>query len=160
MSKKTQQKRTFMIVVDESEEFSIAMHYAAHRAKKTGANLAMLYVIEPETFQLSLSVEELMHREKRTEAENALIKYSTQIKETYGISPIYYIENGDRLDCLYKILNNDKSISVLVLGASGDSAGPGPIISNLFEQASGRLLPIPVTIVPESLDIEKLDDFE
>ena len=156
---KTVQKRTFMIIVDDSEEFKIALHYAAYRAKKTGANLAMLYVIEPENFQLSSSIEELMNREKREEAENALVKYSTQIKESYGIPSIYYIENGDRLDCLYKILEKDKSVSVLVLGASGDSSGPGPIISNLFERSDREFLTIPVTIVPENFDIGKLDEY-
>ena len=41
------QPRVFLVVVDESEEYRIAVHYAARRAAHTGGRVALLYVIEP-----------------------------------------------------------------------------------------------------------------
>ena len=45
------QPRVFLVVVDESEEYRLAVHYAARRAAHTGGRLALLYVIEPAEMQ-------------------------------------------------------------------------------------------------------------
>ena len=46
-------QRTFLCVVDESEELHQALRYACRRAKSTGGRVALLYVIEPVEFQRS-----------------------------------------------------------------------------------------------------------
>ena len=45
------QPRVFLVVVDETEEYRIAVHYAARRAAHTGGRVALLYVIEPAEMQ-------------------------------------------------------------------------------------------------------------
>ena len=45
------QERTFLVVVDNSEELHVALRFASLRAKKTGGRVALLYVVEPAAFQ-------------------------------------------------------------------------------------------------------------
>lgn len=148
--------RTFMVVVDETPEFKIALYYAAIRAKKTDSHLAMLYVVEPEEFQFSLSVKQMMEYERRLHAENILKKYAVEIYETYGILPIYHILEGNKLDCLSDVLAYDKSISVLVLGAEDQEEGPGQLIIDLFSRTKTNPVSVPITIVPGHLTMEQL----
>jgi hypothetical protein len=54
-----------------------------------------------------------------------------------------------------QIIEEDKSISTLVLAAGADPAGPGPLVSLV---ASGRSsIHIPVTIVPGNLSDDEID---
>src|SRR2546421_9336881 len=59
------QPRVFLVVVDESEEYRVAVHYAARRAAHTGGRLAFLYVIEPAEMQQWMAIEELARAERR-----------------------------------------------------------------------------------------------
>ena len=60
----TEQSRVFLVVVDETEEHRLAVHYAARRAAHTGGKLALLYVIEPAELQQWLAIEELARAER------------------------------------------------------------------------------------------------
>src|SRR5947209_7479966 len=60
------QPRVFLVVVDESEEYRVAVHYAARRAAHTGGRLALLYVLEPAEMQQWMAIEELARAELRT----------------------------------------------------------------------------------------------
>ena len=61
--------RTFLVVVDETEEMRVALRYASRRAKATGGRVALLYVIDPSEFEHFMGVREIMREEKRQEAE-------------------------------------------------------------------------------------------
>jgi hypothetical protein len=52
------------------------------------------------------------------------------------------------------LIDEDEDIAVLVLGASEDAAGPGPLVSTLATGASMGSFPIPITIVPGTLGLE------
>ena len=62
--------RVFLVVVDESEELRIAVHYAVRRAAHTGGRVALLYVIEPSELQAWRAIEDLAREERREEAEH------------------------------------------------------------------------------------------
>src|SRR2546423_4918874 len=59
------QPRVFLVVVDESEEYRVAVHYAARRAAHTGGRPALLYVIEPAEMQQWMAIEELGRAARR-----------------------------------------------------------------------------------------------
>jgi hypothetical protein len=54
------------------------------------------------------------------------------------------------------MIDEEKSISVLVLAASAGSEGPGPLISALTGKLASKLR-IPVTIVPGTLTEAQID---
>src|SRR5579863_8271971 len=147
-----QQHRIFLVVVDDSEEMGVALRYAALRARRT----ALLYVIEPSDLQQWMAVESLMREEHRQEAEQLLQKLSQQVAELAGSPPIVHIREGRRRDELLALLDEDPSISVLVLASSPRPEGPGPLITALTGKFSDKLR-VPVTIVPGSLTDEQID---
>jgi nucleotide-binding universal stress UspA family protein len=152
----TTHPRVFLVVVDESEELQMALHYAARRAAHTGGRLALLYVIEPSELQHWISIEELAREEQREEAEQLLQRLCEEIAPIAGTMPIVFIREGHRRDELLALIAEEPSISILVLAAGTGPEGPGPLISYLTGKPAARLR-IPITIVPGDLTAEQLD---
>jgi nucleotide-binding universal stress UspA family protein len=152
----TTNPRIFLVVVDESEELQIAVHYAARRAAHTGGRVALLYVIEPSELQHWIAIENLAREERREEAELLMQKLCEEILPIAGSMPIVYIREGPRRDELLALINEEPTISILVLAAGTGPEGPGPLISYLAGKPAARLR-IPITIVPGSLSMEQLD---
>ncbi len=152
----TADPRVFLVVVDETEELQIAVHYAARRAAHTGGRVALLYVIEPSELQSWIAIENLAREERREEAEQLMQRLCEEILPIAGSMPIVYIREGPRRDELLALINEDPSISILVLAAGTGPEGPGPLISYLTGKPAARLR-IPITIVPGSLTMEQLD---
>ncbi|MCZ6481884.1 MAG: universal stress protein [Alphaproteobacteria bacterium] len=150
------QERTFLVVVDNTEELHVALRFASLRAKKTGGRVALLYVVEPADFQHWMAVEDLMREEGRQEAEAVLQKYSAEVQEWSGKTPVFYLREGKLRDELLKLIDEDQSISVLVLGAATGTEGPGPLISSLAGKMTSDLR-VPLTIVPGYLTDEQLE---
>ena len=150
------QERTFLVVVDNSVELHVALRFASLRAKKTGGRVALLYVVEPADFQHWMAVEDLMREEGRQEAEAVLQKYSAEVQEWSGKTPVFYLREGKLRDELLKLIDEDQSISVLVLGAATGTEGPGPLISSLAGKMTSDLR-VPLTIVPGYLTDEQLE---
>jgi len=148
--------RVFLVVVDETEEMRVALRFACRRARKTGGRVALLYVIEPADFQHWMAVEDLMREEARTEGEQLLQRLAGQVNELVGTMPVLYVREGKVRDELMALLEEEPSISILVLGANTGSRGPGPLVSSLTGKMVGKLR-VPVTIVPGNLDNETID---
>ena len=148
--------RVFLVVVDESEELQIAVHYAARRAAHTGGRIALLYVIEPSELQQWVAIENLAREERREEAELLLQRLCEEILPIAGSMPIVYIREGPRREELLALINEEPSISILVLAAGTGPEGPGPLISYLTGKPAARLR-VPITIVPGGLTMEQLD---
>jgi nucleotide-binding universal stress UspA family protein len=142
--------RVFLVVVDESDELQVAIRYACRRARRTGGRVALLCVIDTDDDGQWIGVKELMREEKRAEAEALITKVAGEVEQLSGAIPIVYIREGRRRDELLALIEEDKSISILVLAASTSPDGPGPLISYLAGKNSHRLH-IPLTIVPGSL---------
>ena len=149
-------ERIFLVVVDNSEELHVALRFASLRAKKTGGRVALLYVVGPADFQHWMAVEDLMREEGRQEAEAVLQKYSAEVQEWSGKTPVFYLREGTLRDELLKLIDEDQSISVLVLGAATGTEGPGPLISSLAGKMTSDLR-VPLTIVPGYLTDEQLE---
>ena len=148
--------RIFLVVVDETEEMKVALRYACRRARHTDGRVALLYVIEPSGFQHWMAVGDIMREEARTEGEEVLQRLAAQVSEISGNLPILHIREGNRRDELLDLLDEDPEVSLLVLGASTESRGPGPLISALTGKYISKLR-VPVIIVPDSLSEEVID---
>jgi nucleotide-binding universal stress UspA family protein len=148
--------RVFLVVVDETPEHRIAVQYAARRAAHTGGRLAMLYVIEPAELQHFMAIEELARAERREAAEQLLQSLCGEIAPIAGAMPMVYIREGRPRDELLALINEEPTISILVLAAGTGPEGPGPLISYLTGKPAARLR-IPITIVPGGLSIDQID---
>lgn len=148
--------RVFLVVVDDSEEMRVALRFAGQRARHTGGRVALFRAIEPVEFQHWMGVGELMREEARQEAEALMDRMSQQVVDMTGAIPIIYLREGTTREELLKLIDEETSISVLVLGAAAKSDNPGPLISYLSTKGAARLR-IPITIVPGSLTDEEID---
>jgi len=147
--------RVFLVIVDDSEEMRVALRYAALRARHTGGKVALLYVIEPSDLQQWMAVETLMREERREEAEALLQKLAGEVGDLCGSLPIVYIREGRRRDELLALIDEEPSISILVLASGTGPEGPGPLVTHLVGKMSGKMR-VPITVVPGSLSDEQI----
>ena len=113
--------RVFLVVADDSAELEVALRYACRRARKTRGRVALLAVLEPGDYQHWMAVGDLMKEEARQAAEQMLQKLAERVNEWTGTMPVLYVREGVRGDELLKLIEEEPSISILVLGAN-----PGP----------------------------------
>ena len=149
-------QRVFLVVVDDSEEMPVALRFACRRAQHTGGRVALLYVIAPADFQHWAAVGDLMREEARNEGEELLQRLAGQVNELIGTLPVLFVREGDRRDELLKLIDEEPTISILVLAANTGQRGPGPLVSALAGKFIGKLR-VPVTIVPGNLQNEEID---
>lgn len=149
--------RKLMVVVDESPEVEGALFYAAGRVFRTDGNLLLLYVIEPEN-QFWDAVRQA-HLEEQTNKAKALFRLFRRKLTAEGFDALRIeevIREGKIVEEITRQIDEDEDIAVLVLGASKDSAGPGPLVASLAVGATAGNFPIPITIVPGDLAIEDI----
>ncbi len=152
-------KRKFLVVVDETPECESALAFAASRALRTHGQLALLYVIEPGVdFQHWLGIEEIAREEGHNKARAVFRLFGRKLKAMglEDIVPEEIVREGIKAEEIGKQIEEDQDIGVLVLGASKDPSGPGPLVTEL---AGGRLagtFPVPITVVPGSLAIDEI----
>lgn len=154
-SDKARKERIFLVVVDDSEEMTVALHFASRRALNSNGRVALLHVSSPADFQHWAAVGDLMRQEAREEGEQLLQKLAGEVQEWSGHTPILYIREGDVREELVNLIESEPTISVLVLAASTGSGGPGPIITYLLGKKA-RQSRVPITIVPGNLTDEEL----
>ncbi len=152
----TEDNRSFLCVVDESEEMANALRFACRRANRTGRRVSLLYVMQPAEFQHWMAIGERMREEAREEAEELLQVVSSVVQKRTGKMPTCYIREGKIREEVVDLINEETDIALLVLGAATGTDGPGPLITYLVEKMAGRLR-VPVTIVPGSLSEEEID---
>ena len=123
--------RKFLVVLDDSKECLSAMRFAAMRAAKSGGGVEVLSIIPPDEFNHWIGVGDLMRAEAKERIEVHFEVFAKWMRDRQGINPS------------------------LVLGASTDKKGPGPIVTQLSKNAGS--LPIPITVVPGDLSKERLE---
>jgi nucleotide-binding universal stress UspA family protein len=148
--------RVFLVVVDETEEMRNALRYACRRAQHTNGRVALLYVIEPAQFQHWLGVGRVMEEEARAEAEQRMQTLAGEVFSQTGRMPTVHIREGKRGDELVGLLQEDPTISLLVLGTAAGAGNPGPLVTFLMSNF-GRRVRVPVTLVPGELSTEEID---
>lgn len=155
MKKIKKNNRNFLVIIDGSNEMEIALQFAATRAKKSNGNLVLASFIEPLDVLTTKDVTDIMKNEAREEAETMLHKASAYIKEETSIVPVLHVREGEVIKELLKLVEEEKNISELILAASIDEKGPGPIITSIMTK-NYSLINIPITIIPGNLSKEQI----
>lgn len=154
-------RRKFLVIVDESPEVEAALYYSALRIAHTSGSLTLLYVIEPQDYQHWASVRQVQLEEETNKAK-ALFRLFRRKLNSAGFETVAseeVIREGKTAEEILKLIEEDEDIAVLVLGASTDTKGPGPLVSSLAAGKTAGSYPIPVTIVPGDLSLDDLQAF-
>ena len=147
--------RTYLAVIDDTEEAAIALRFAARRAAKTGGTVLVLALIEPAEFVAWGGVQATMEDEARQRAEGLVASVSGSLFEEAGIRPAILVRQGEPVQVVRELLSEDDNVAALVLGASATGA-PGPLVAH-FAGADVGKMPCPVMIIPGSLTREAVD---
>ncbi len=142
-------ERYILVIADGSKEMEVALQYACARSKKTNRKIIIATFIEPIDVLTTQGVTEIMKNEAREEAEKKLQYASSIVKQATGIMPVLHIREGNIIQELKTLIDEEKSINVLVLAANIDDkeTDPGPIINLLLTKELTNFR-IPIMIVP------------
>ena len=145
-----------LVLVDDTEDCGKAVYYASRRAARIGAKLVLLRVIAPSHGELEwLSVAEVIRSEAQQEAQLLLDRYATLAQSVAAELPETVIRQGNTAREIFKLIEVDEDIAVLVLAAGPSNKGPGPLVSELARTAG--TYPVPIVIVPAHLGDTELD---
>ena len=84
-------ERVFLVVVDDSAEMPVALHFACRRAEHTEGRVALFYVPAKADFQHWMAVGDLMREEAREAGEELLQRHSAEVQRKTGKVPVLYI---------------------------------------------------------------------
>ena len=146
----------FLVCVDASEECKAALKFACMRAKNSNGLVLILYVVEPNDMQHFAGVEKVMEREADEEAERVLSGLQKETFQHFAIKIETRIAYGSKYASIVNLINEDKSISILVLGAAPEGKGTNELI-NKFSTGLTNSIHIPLTIVPGNLNNDELE---
>ena len=147
--------RKFLVVLDDTRECLNAMRFAAFRAAKTQGGVQILSIIPPEEYQHWMGVADLMRAEARERIEAHFEVFAKWMRDRHSVNPELVIREGDPEVEILAQVRDDPQIGVLVLGASHEKSGPGPLVTALTRSAG--TLPVPITIVPGAMSKERLE---
>tara|TARA_B100000965_G_C19492426_1_gene713629 strand:- start:465 stop:938 length:474 start_codon:yes stop_codon:yes gene_type:complete len=149
--------RYILVVADGTKEMEVALQYACARSKKTNRKIIIATFIEPVDVLTTQGVTEIMQNEAREEAEKKLQFASSIVKETTGITPVLHVREGEIIQELKSLIDEEKNINVLVLGANVDDKEKktGSIINSLITKELTNFR-IPIMIVPGNFSKEHI----
>ena len=150
-----QAQRTYLVVIDDSEEARVALRFAARRAAKTGGRIEVLAVIEPQDFVQWGGVQHAIEEEQRLRIEGVVSAAVGEILDESGIEAKIVVQPGEPVKAVRDYIGERTEVAALVLGAA-PSGSPGPLVADLCGTDSGRL-PCPVMLIPGSLSDERLE---
>src|SRR5215467_11272214 len=147
--------RKLLVIVDETPEVYCALFYAAGRVQHAGGRVQLLYVIEPENqFWEGVRQAQLEEQTNKARALFRLFRRKLNNEGFEDVATEEVIREGKTAEEILKQIDEDEDVSVLVLGASKEASGPGPLVSSMAAGVLAGKFPIPITIVPGALAIE------
>ena len=149
------QKRTYLVVVDDSAESRVALRFAARRAAKTGGNIEVLGIVEPQDFVQFGGVQAAIEEEQRLRIEGVVSAAIGEILDESGLEANIILRSGEAVKAVRDYVAGRDEVAALVLGAA-PSGSPGPLVAN-FAGTDAGLLPCPVMIIPGSLSDDRLE---
>lgn len=142
-------KRTYLVVVDGTDESRVALRWAALRAAHVSAHLILLHVLPPGEFMQWGGVQAAIEAEAEATGQALLDRVADEVAALTGARPGTVIGRGRPTDAVLDAIADDKSIHALVLAAA-EKGAPGPLVSFFSGERAGTL-PCLVMIVPGGL---------
>jgi nucleotide-binding universal stress UspA family protein len=147
--------RTYLVVIDDSDEARVALRFAARRASKTKGNVEVLAVVPPQDFVQWGGVQAAFEEEQKLRIDGIVSGAVGEIFDEAGIKPAIVLLQGEAVKVVREYLAGRDDIAALVLGAA-PAGDPGPLVAHFTGKDSGKL-PCPVMIIPGSLSEERLE---
>ncbi|MCP4320112.1 MAG: universal stress protein [Hyphomicrobiales bacterium] len=139
----------YIVGFDGTEQSRRALDYASARAKKSGAHVHLVLVIEwsPYSFHTPEELNE-RHRRREQELERATTVVQPVADELNkaGVKTTCEVRHGNAAELLCEIATN-KNATQIIIGRTGDSVFTQRLLGGLTITLA-QVAPIPMTIVP------------
>jgi Universal stress protein family len=151
-------RRKFLMIADETAESETALLYCASRVMRTGGEIVMLHVIEPQDFGHWMGVQaaELEEEANKARAMFRLLRRKLSLAGFEQVVVEEQIVQGKKTEVITTLIDEDQDIAILVLGAAVDAKGPGPLVTQLMSGKIAGSFPIPINVVPGHLTLDEL----
>jgi len=150
--------RKFMVIVDGTTESEIALYFAARIANRTGGSIVLFYPIANNSLRRWVGLNEAQTDIEETKAQSIFRLFRKRLKamgfESMNTETV--VRKGDPAVEIVRYIEQDEDVAVLVLGASADSDGPGPLVEALGAGSWAGNFPIPIYIVPGTLTEDEI----
>jgi nucleotide-binding universal stress UspA family protein len=147
--------RTYLVVVDDSQEARVALRFAARRAAKTSGRVEVLGIVEPQDFVQFGGVQAAIEEEQRLRIQGVVSSAIGELLDESGVEAIVIVQQGDPVRTVRDYVGERSEVAALVLGAA-PSGSPGVLVAHFTGNDAGKL-PCPVMIIPGSLSDERLE---
>ena len=146
--------RVYLVIMDETDEASLALRFASRRATRTGGAVHLLALVPPQPFVAFGGVQATIEEEARARAEALVTSAAGGLLSEGGEPPVISVRQGEGVTVIRDYLTEHPEVSALVLGAEA-SGGPGPLVSH-FAGSAGQL-PCPVYVIPGGLSDDEIE---
>ena len=146
--------RVYLVIMDETEEASTALRFAASRAARTGGQVHLLALAPRQQLVAFGGIQATIEEEARDRAEMLAHGVAGNLLAESGIMPTISVKIGQGQRIVSEFLAEHREVAALVLGAAKGGV-PGPLVTH-FSAAAGNL-PCPLYIVPGDYDEAKSD---
>lgn len=156
-------KRTrakFLVYVDEGAASSVLVRFACSKAKIKNRPVEILFVIDPSEYNSLLGVGDVMKHDRRKEVEALLNKLAEEASALSSITPSINIREGDALEEIFKCIDGDPEINMLIISSSPSDSSGGKKLPGSIAEVLDERLHIPMMVVPATLtddDIQELN---
>ena len=145
--------RVYLVIMDETEEASTALHFASRRALRTGGTVHLLALVPRQQFVAFGGIQATIEEEARARAEALVTSAAGSLLSESGQAPVISVRQGDGVAVVRDYLAEHPEVSAFVLGAAASGA-PGPLVTH-FAGIAGQL-PCPLYVIPGGLDDAEL----
>ena len=148
--------RVYLVIMDETDEASVALRFAARRAARTGGAVHLLALVPRQPFVAFGGIQATIEEEARVRAEALVASAAGAVMTDSPQPPTISVRQGEGVQVIREYLGDHPEVSALVLGAAANG-GTGPLV-NHFVGIAGQL-PCPVYVIPGGLsdaDLERL----
>ena len=126
--------RTYLVVMDETDEAKQALRFASLRAQKTDGSVHILALVPQQTFNAFGGVQATIEQEARERAEVMANSAAGNIFGEMGKMPTIAVRPGPPADVIRKYIEEHGNIAALVLATSAE--GGWLLRTSLFRRGS------------------------
>ena len=134
--------RVFLVVVDETEEMRNALRYACRRAQHTNGRVALLTSSSRSSSSTGSASAGSWRRTPAPRPSCACRPWRPRCSPRPGRCRSIHIREGQRAEQLVALLQEDPTISLLVLATAPGGVNPGTLVTFLLSHL-GRRVPCP-----------------
>lgn len=146
-----------LIVSEEIDKCETLLYFLMRYVKKTDAVIGIVHVSALPEYQQWNNVEEQIRAEMRAKAEEEVYALAHRLSEHTDVKPVFYFREGDLANEIVKTINEDSAIVNLFLSGNGKSQRNNELVK-YFSGKGLEHLNVPLTIVPEHIDLMTVDE--